>query len=204
MQPSLQGKKIVSRKKSSKEPITLPREAASIQDKDHPHSKSPDLSPCKAQALTAQLPAETEEPDGGVGESNLITSLIGLCKSKVLAAHRVGRGGEGELLGGDLGAQMYVPEVVPLPLERSGGSEGPGEPAAPGKCGFTGSCHLPGAQQPLLPCHRRAPLPAVPVHAHLPGPRRHCRFRGHQLEVGTWPGKAGLHLQWLAALPVLW
>ncbi|XP_040346270.1 FHF complex subunit HOOK-interacting protein 2B isoform X1 [Herpailurus yagouaroundi] len=78
----LEGKKIVSRKKSSKEPITLPREAASIQDKDHPHSKSPDLSPCKAQALTAQLPAETEEPDGGVGESNLITSLIGLCKSK--------------------------------------------------------------------------------------------------------------------------
>ncbi|XP_045313737.1 FHF complex subunit HOOK interacting protein 2B isoform X9 [Leopardus geoffroyi] len=78
----LEGKKIVSRKKSSKEPITLPREAASIQDKDHPHSKSPDLSPCNAQALTAQLPAETEEPDGGVGESNLITSLIGLCKSK--------------------------------------------------------------------------------------------------------------------------
>ncbi|XP_019322558.1 FHF complex subunit HOOK interacting protein 2B isoform X2 [Panthera pardus] len=78
----LEGKKIVSRKKSSKEPITLPREAASIQDKDHPHSKSPDMSPCKAQALTAQLPAETEEPDGGVGESNLITSLIGLCKSK--------------------------------------------------------------------------------------------------------------------------
>ncbi|XP_042790573.1 FHF complex subunit HOOK interacting protein 2B isoform X1 [Panthera leo] len=78
----LEGKKIVSRKKSSKEPITLPREAASIQDKDHPHSKSPDMSPCKAQALTTQLPAETEEPDGGVGESNLITSLIGLCKSK--------------------------------------------------------------------------------------------------------------------------
>ncbi|GAB5570251.1 FHF complex subunit HOOK interacting protein 2B isoform X2 [Prionailurus iriomotensis] len=83
------GKKIVSRKKSSKEPITLPREAASIQDKDHPHSKSPDLSPCKAQALTAQLPAETEEPDGGVGESNLITSLIGLCKSKAAATYLV-------------------------------------------------------------------------------------------------------------------
>ncbi|XP_029793092.1 protein FAM160B2 isoform X2 [Suricata suricatta] len=73
----LEGKKIVSRKKSSKEPTTLPREAASVQDKDHPHSKAPDLSPCGAQ-----LPAETEEPDGGVGESNLITSLIGLCKSK--------------------------------------------------------------------------------------------------------------------------
>ncbi|XP_039099708.1 protein FAM160B2 [Hyaena hyaena] len=78
----LEGKKIVSRKKSSKEPTTLAREAASVQDKDRPHSKAPDTSPCGARALTTQLPAETEEPDGGVGESNLITSLIGLCKSK--------------------------------------------------------------------------------------------------------------------------
>ncbi|XP_004402241.1 PREDICTED: protein FAM160B2 [Odobenus rosmarus divergens] len=78
----LEGKKIVSRKKSSKEPTTLPREAASIQDKDHPRSKAPDTSPCGARALSTQLPAETEEPDGAAGESNLITSLIGLCKSK--------------------------------------------------------------------------------------------------------------------------
>lgn len=90
----MQGKKIVSRKKSSKEPTALPKETASIQDKDHPHGKAPDMSPCGARALTAQSPAETEEPDGGVGESNLITSLIGLCKSKVLAAEteRAGMG----------------------------------------------------------------------------------------------------------------
>ncbi|XP_027456061.2 protein FAM160B2 isoform X2 [Zalophus californianus] len=79
----LEGKKIVSRKKSSKEPTTLPREAASIQGKDHPRSKAPDTSPCGARALSTQLPAEREEePDGAAGESNLITSLIGLCKSK--------------------------------------------------------------------------------------------------------------------------
>nr|XP_035931076.1 protein FAM160B2 isoform X3 [Halichoerus grypus] len=79
----LEGKKIVTRKKSSKEPTTLPREAASIQDKDHPRSKAPDMSPCGARALSAQPPAETEEePDGAAGESNLITSLVGLCKSK--------------------------------------------------------------------------------------------------------------------------
>lgn len=78
----LEGKKMVSRKKSSKEPITLPREAASVQDKDHAHSKAPDMSPCGARALSSQLPAETEEPEGVVGESTLITALIGLCKSK--------------------------------------------------------------------------------------------------------------------------
>ncbi|XP_045843627.1 FHF complex subunit HOOK interacting protein 2B isoform X2 [Meles meles] len=78
----LEGKKMVSRKKSSKEPTTLPREAASVQDKDHLRSKAPDMSPCRAQALSSQLPAETEEPEGAVGESNLITALIGLCKSK--------------------------------------------------------------------------------------------------------------------------
>ncbi|XP_044081127.1 FHF complex subunit HOOK interacting protein 2B [Neovison vison] len=78
----LEGKKMVSRKKSSKEPTTLPREAASVQDKDHSRSKAPDMSPCGAQALSSQLPAETEEPEGVVGESNLITALIGLCKSK--------------------------------------------------------------------------------------------------------------------------
>lgn len=76
---------MVSRKKSSKEPITLPREAASVQDKDHAHSKAPDMSPCGARALSSQLPAETEEPEGVVGESTLITALIGLCKSKVPA-----------------------------------------------------------------------------------------------------------------------
>ncbi|XP_045843617.1 FHF complex subunit HOOK interacting protein 2B isoform X1 [Meles meles] len=82
LEVSTSGKKMVSRKKSSKEPTTLPREAASVQDKDHLRSKAPDMSPCRAQALSSQLPAETEEPEGAVGESNLITALIGLCKSK--------------------------------------------------------------------------------------------------------------------------
>ncbi|XP_012582390.1 PREDICTED: protein FAM160B2 isoform X2 [Condylura cristata] len=85
----LEGKKMVRRKKVSREPSVLPREpsvlpreAASIQDKDHPHSQAPDGAPHGAWALTTQLPAETEEPDGGMGESSLIISLIGLCKSK--------------------------------------------------------------------------------------------------------------------------
>ncbi|XP_023491884.1 FHF complex subunit HOOK-interacting protein 2B isoform X3 [Equus przewalskii] len=74
--------KIVSRKKASREPSALPREAASVKDKEHPHSKAPDRASCGTRALTTQLPAETQEPDGGPGEGSLITSLIGLCKSK--------------------------------------------------------------------------------------------------------------------------
>ncbi|XP_037008570.2 FHF complex subunit HOOK interacting protein 2B isoform X1 [Artibeus jamaicensis] len=78
----LEGKKTVAKKKSSKEPTTLPRvTAASIEKKDHPHSEAPDRGPCGARALTTQLPVETWEPDG-TGESNLVTSLVGLCKSK--------------------------------------------------------------------------------------------------------------------------
>ncbi|XP_038291413.1 protein FAM160B2 [Canis lupus familiaris] len=78
----LEGKKVVSRKKSSREPSTLPREAANIPDKDDPHSKAPDRSSGGAQALSPQPPAEMEEPGGGAADSNLITSLMGLCKSK--------------------------------------------------------------------------------------------------------------------------
>ncbi|XP_031298112.2 FHF complex subunit HOOK-interacting protein 2B [Camelus dromedarius] len=78
----LEGKKTVSKKKASREAATLPKEAASVKDKDHPHSKAPDGGPCGARVLSTQPPAETEEPNGGIGESNLITSLIGLCKSK--------------------------------------------------------------------------------------------------------------------------
>ncbi|XP_037351654.1 FHF complex subunit HOOK interacting protein 2B [Talpa occidentalis] len=78
----LEGKKMVGKKKLSREPSVPPRETASIQNKDHPHSQAPNGAPCGAWALTTQLPAETEEPDGGIGESNLIISLIGLCKSK--------------------------------------------------------------------------------------------------------------------------
>ncbi|XP_059552018.1 FHF complex subunit HOOK-interacting protein 2B isoform X2 [Myotis daubentonii] len=74
----LEGKKTVAPKKASQESTALPRETASIEDQDHPHSKAPD----GAGALTAQLPVEPQEPDEGIGESNLITSLVGLCKSK--------------------------------------------------------------------------------------------------------------------------
>lgn len=83
--PPLQGKKTIARKQVSREPTALPGETASIEDKDHPHSKPPDTGPCGAGALSSQLPAETEEPAGGIGENNLITSLIGLWKSKVQA-----------------------------------------------------------------------------------------------------------------------
>ncbi|KAB0348418.1 hypothetical protein FD754_013275 [Muntiacus muntjak] len=78
----LEGKKTTSRKKVSREATALLREAASVRDKDHPQSKAPDSGTCGAWASSAQLPAETEEPDGPIGESSLITSLIGLCKSK--------------------------------------------------------------------------------------------------------------------------
>lgn len=87
---------------------------ASIKDKDQPPSKASDPVSCGAGVLTAQLPADTEEPNGGIGENNLVTSLIGLCKSKVLTAETVcwGRVGGRKWLGGDLGTQMYVPDVA--------------------------------------------------------------------------------------------
>lgn len=78
----LEGKKTVARKKVSREPPTLPGETASIKDKDQPPNKTSDMVSCGAGVLTTQLPADTGEPDGGIGENNLITSLIGLCKSK--------------------------------------------------------------------------------------------------------------------------
>ncbi|XP_062940345.1 FHF complex subunit HOOK-interacting protein 2B isoform X2 [Cynocephalus volans] len=84
----LEGKKIVGRKKASREPTALPKDTANHRDKDNSHSSAPDRGPplerepCGAQALSSRLPAGTEEPDGGTGENNLITSLLGLCKSK--------------------------------------------------------------------------------------------------------------------------
>ncbi|XP_007949037.2 FHF complex subunit HOOK interacting protein 2B [Orycteropus afer afer] len=73
----LEGKKIIDKKKASRESTTLPNKAAS-----HREALDRDPEPGGAQASNAQLPAETEEPDSGTGERNLITSLIGLCKSK--------------------------------------------------------------------------------------------------------------------------
>ncbi|XP_054434931.1 FHF complex subunit HOOK-interacting protein 2B isoform X2 [Pteronotus mesoamericanus] len=78
----LEGKKTAAKKNASREPIALSRETASTEDKDRPHSEAPNGGPCGARALTTRLPVETPEPDGGIGESNLVTSLIGLCKSK--------------------------------------------------------------------------------------------------------------------------
>uniref|UniRef100_A0A4W2EWF4 FHF complex subunit HOOK interacting protein 2B n=1 Tax=Bos indicus x Bos taurus TaxID=30522 RepID=A0A4W2EWF4_BOBOX len=77
----LEGKKTIGRK-ASREATAPLREAASVRDKDRPHIKAPDNGTCGAWASSAQLPAETEEPDGAIGESSLITTLIGLCKSK--------------------------------------------------------------------------------------------------------------------------
>ncbi|KAM6220421.1 FHF complex subunit HOOK-interacting protein 2B [Rhynchocyon petersi] len=67
----LEGKKSIGKKKASRESVTLSKE-----------DSKRDREAGGAQASNAQLPAETEDPDGGIGESNLITSLIGLCKSK--------------------------------------------------------------------------------------------------------------------------
>ncbi|XP_032144336.1 protein FAM160B2 isoform X1 [Sapajus apella] len=83
----LEGKKIVARKKACGEPDALPKDAASHRDKDCSHHGAParpqrDGEPCGAQALNSPLLAETEELDGGTAESNLITSLLGLCRSK--------------------------------------------------------------------------------------------------------------------------
>ncbi|XP_017907757.1 PREDICTED: protein FAM160B2 isoform X3 [Capra hircus] len=77
----LEGKKTIGRK-ASREATACLREAASVRDKDRPHSKAPDSGTCGAWASNTQLPAETQEPDGAIGESSLITTLIGLCKSK--------------------------------------------------------------------------------------------------------------------------
>ncbi|KAL0612678.1 Protein FAM160B2 [Plecturocebus cupreus] len=87
----LEGKKIVARKKPCGEPAALPKDAASHRDKDWSHNGAParpqwDGEPCGAQALNSPLPAEAEELDSGTAESNLITSLLGLCRSKVLVA----------------------------------------------------------------------------------------------------------------------
>ncbi|XP_004630693.1 protein FAM160B2 isoform X2 [Octodon degus] len=85
----LEGKKIIGKKKSSRESTALSKDTASHRDKDCCQNCAPDRAPqldgeCSgAQALDSHLPApvETEGPDGP-GESNLITTLLGLCKSK--------------------------------------------------------------------------------------------------------------------------
>nr|XP_044987464.1 FHF complex subunit HOOK interacting protein 2B isoform X1 [Jaculus jaculus] len=77
----LEGKKIGSRKKASRDYTALPKDTASHRDKDRPHNSAPDGEHCGPPALNSCLPAESEGP-GGPAESNLITSLLGLCKSK--------------------------------------------------------------------------------------------------------------------------
>ncbi|XP_074065216.1 FHF complex subunit HOOK-interacting protein 2B isoform X2 [Macrotis lagotis] len=72
----LEGKKVVGKKETS-----------SHQDNSSPleePSRVPkvDGESWRAQATGTHLPGGTEEPDNGLGENNLLTSLIGLCKSK--------------------------------------------------------------------------------------------------------------------------
>ncbi|XP_010622686.1 protein FAM160B2 isoform X3 [Fukomys damarensis] len=82
----LEGKTITG-KKSPRESTALSKDTASHRDEDCCQNCTPDRGPqsdgehCGAQALTSHLPAEMEGPDGP-GESNLITSLLGLCQSK--------------------------------------------------------------------------------------------------------------------------
>lgn len=76
-------------KKTSREPTAPSKDIAGYRDKDYPHSDAPGRDPGPdsehygVPALSSHLPAETEGPENGPGESNLITSLLGLCKSKV-------------------------------------------------------------------------------------------------------------------------
>lgn len=84
-----QGKKIIGKKKTARESTAPPKDTAGHRDKDCPHSGAPSRDPgldkehCAVPALNIHLSAETEGPENGPGESNLITSLLGLCKSKV-------------------------------------------------------------------------------------------------------------------------
>ncbi|XP_075412671.1 FHF complex subunit HOOK-interacting protein 2B isoform X2 [Tenrec ecaudatus] len=73
----LEGKKMIANKKAPRDPVPPPKETAS-------HEAAPNREPGEARAAAAPppQPSEAEEPDGGIGESNLITSLAGLCKSK--------------------------------------------------------------------------------------------------------------------------
>ncbi|XP_056669647.1 FHF complex subunit HOOK-interacting protein 2B isoform X8 [Monodelphis domestica] len=73
----LEGKKVVGKKETS-----------GHQDKssslEEPSSRVPkiDGESSEAQATGTHFPGGTEEPDNGLGENNLLASLIGLCKSK--------------------------------------------------------------------------------------------------------------------------
>ncbi|XP_055000822.1 FHF complex subunit HOOK interacting protein 2B isoform X2 [Sorex araneus] len=77
----LEGKKMVSGKKASRETTALPSTAASARDQPAP-SPAPDRTSRGAWAGPPRPPAETDEPDGGAGDSSLVTSLLGLCRSK--------------------------------------------------------------------------------------------------------------------------
>ncbi|XP_029410553.1 protein FAM160B2 isoform X1 [Nannospalax galili] len=80
----LEGKKIIDKKKAFRESTALPKDTAGHRDKDYPHNRDPQLDRecCGVPALNSPLPAKPEGTENGPGESNLITSLLGLCKSK--------------------------------------------------------------------------------------------------------------------------
>lgn len=80
---------MIGKKKTARGSAAPPKDIAGYRDKDCPHSDAPSGDPGLDKeyrgipALSVHLPAETEGPENGPGESNLITSLLGLCKSKV-------------------------------------------------------------------------------------------------------------------------
>lgn len=84
----LEGKKMIGKKKTARGSAAPPKDIAGYRDKDCLHSDAPSGDPGLDKeyrgvpALSVHLPAETEGPENGPGESNLITSLLGLCKSK--------------------------------------------------------------------------------------------------------------------------
>lgn len=87
--PSLQGKKMIDKKKASRESTALSKDTAGHRDKDCSHNSAPDREPqldreCRGDpAWNGCLPAEPEGTGNGPGECNLITFLLGLCRSKV-------------------------------------------------------------------------------------------------------------------------
>lgn len=96
---------MVNSKKIPRETTALHSEAASTRVNPAPSTAS-----CGPWAEPTQSSAEMDEPDRGPGDSNLVTSLLGLCKSKVLATDGMSWRWEGR----GLGVEWYVPDGVLL------------------------------------------------------------------------------------------
>lgn len=116
-------------------------------------------------------------------DSNLVTSLVGLCKSQV--------GGEGWQGGADRDSRAAdtTSLLFLLLAEEQGRAEGSGKLAPARGARPGGGRSLPGAEQRPVPAAGRAPLRPARRRATLRGPRRRpCRGEG-QLEVTARAGR---------------